>query len=115
MGANGGMGRSEEAINAVAKICQQAGAAAYPVICDIAKTKTIEAAVNEAVGKLGGLNYLINCVGISARHSRFIQKSPLSLVQCMGWDMLPSDLSFDFQSGSTTHNLEHRIIMMSSR
>lgn len=60
------MGRSEEAINAVAKTCRQAGAAAYPVICDIAKTETIEAAVNKAIGKLGGLNYLVNCAGISA-------------------------------------------------
>jgi len=60
------MGRNEEAINTVAKTCQQAGAAAYPVICDIAKTETNEAAVNEAIANLGGLNYLVNCAGISA-------------------------------------------------
>ena len=60
------MGRNEEAINAVTLTCQNSGAAAYPVICDIAQTETIEAAVNEAIGKLGGLNYLINCAGISA-------------------------------------------------
>jgi NADP-dependent 3-hydroxy acid dehydrogenase YdfG len=59
------MGRSEEAINAVSKTCQQAGAAAHPVICDIAKTETIEVAVNEAIGRLGGLNYLVNCAGVS--------------------------------------------------
>lgn len=60
------MGRNEDAINAVAETCRQAGAAAYPVICDIAKLETIEAAVNEAIAKLGGLNFLLNCAGISA-------------------------------------------------
>jgi len=60
------MGRNEEAISEVAKSCQQAGAAAYSVICDIANTETIEGAVNESIGKLGGLNYLVNCAGISA-------------------------------------------------
>lgn len=59
------MGRNEAAINAVAETCRNS-AAAHPVICDIAKTETIEAAVNEAIDKLGGLNYLVNCAGISA-------------------------------------------------
>lgn len=60
------MGRNEAAINAVAETCRNDTAASYPVICDISKIETIEAAVNEAIDKLGGLNYLVNCAGISA-------------------------------------------------
>lgn len=60
------MGRNEEAVNAVAEACRKLGAAAFPVICDISKTETIEAAVGGAIDKLGGLNYLVNCAGISA-------------------------------------------------
>ncbi|TNF87363.1 MAG: SDR family NAD(P)-dependent oxidoreductase, partial [Gammaproteobacteria bacterium] len=37
-----------------------------PITCDIAKTETIESAVNQAIDRLEGLNYLINCAGISA-------------------------------------------------
>ena len=61
------IGRNEAAINAVAASCREAGAAAHPVVCDIARTDTIEAAVYEAIDKLGGLNFLVNCAGISAR------------------------------------------------
>ena len=60
------MGRNEEAVNAVAEACHKNGAAAFPVICDISQIETIEAAVSEAIDKLGGLNYLVNCAGISA-------------------------------------------------
>lgn len=60
------MGRNAAAINAVATACQEAGKAAYPVICDISKTETIEVALDEAIDKLGGLNFLVNCAGISA-------------------------------------------------
>lgn len=61
------MGRNEGAINGVAASCRDAGAAAHPVICDIAKTDAIEAAVGQAIDKLGGLNYLVNCAGISVQ------------------------------------------------
>ncbi len=61
------MGRNEDAINAVAEGCRQTGAAAYPVICDIARIDTIEAAVNHGIEQLGGLDYLVNCAGISAQ------------------------------------------------
>jgi NADP-dependent 3-hydroxy acid dehydrogenase YdfG len=59
------MGRNEEAVNAVAEACRKNGAAAFPVTCDISRIETIEAAVSEAIDKLGGLNYLVNCAGIS--------------------------------------------------
>ncbi len=61
------MGRNPEAINAVAERCRQAGAAAHTVNCDIEQIDTIEAAVKTAIEQLGGLNYLVNCAGISAQ------------------------------------------------
>ncbi len=60
------MGRNEAAIEALAITCRQSGSAAFPVVCDISKIDTIEAAVKQTIDKLGGLNYLINCAGISA-------------------------------------------------
>ena len=60
------MGRNVEAVNAVAETCRKSGAAAFPVICDISRIETIEDAINEAIDKLDGLNYLVNCAGISA-------------------------------------------------
>ena len=61
------VGRNEKTINAIAKTCNDAGAKSIPLVCDIAQTNTIEATVNTAIEQLGGLNYLINCAGISAR------------------------------------------------
>lgn len=60
------MGRNQKAIGAVAQECRGLGGHAETVVCDIAKTDTIESAVGEAIDKLGGLNYLVNCAGISA-------------------------------------------------
>lgn len=60
------MGRNPEAIAAVAEGCRATGAAAHPVICDIARIDTIEAAVEDGIERLGGLNYLVNCAGMSA-------------------------------------------------
>lgn len=83
VGANGGMGRAvalalaqrgvelalmarnEDALDAISAECRKAGATVFPVHCDIAKTATIETAVKAAIEQLGGLNYLINCAGIS--------------------------------------------------
>jgi len=83
VGANGGMGkavaialahegielaligRNKPAITATAQTCTEAGTKAFPLVCDIAKTETIEGTVAEAIAVLGGLNYLINCAGIS--------------------------------------------------
>ncbi|UCH39056.1 MAG: SDR family NAD(P)-dependent oxidoreductase [Gammaproteobacteria bacterium] len=60
------MGRNSSAIESVAADCRQASTNAYPITCDIARTETIESAVNQAIDRLEGLNYLINCAGISA-------------------------------------------------
>jgi NADP-dependent 3-hydroxy acid dehydrogenase YdfG len=83
VGANGGMGkavalalaqqgielaligRNEQAITALAQACTEAGTKAFPLVCDIARTATIESVVADAIAGLGGLNYLINCAGIS--------------------------------------------------
>jgi NADP-dependent 3-hydroxy acid dehydrogenase YdfG len=59
------VGRNEEAIIALAKTCTQAGVKTLPLVCDIADTSTIESTVAAAIEGLGGLNYLINCAGIS--------------------------------------------------
>ncbi len=60
------MGRNRDALAAVAEGCRGAGAAAHPVYCDIAALDSIEAAVEASIDALGGLNYLVNCAGISA-------------------------------------------------
>ena len=83
VGANGGMGnavalalakqgielaligRNGPAITEVAQACTEVGAKAFPLVSDIAKTETIESTVADAIAGLGGLNYLINCAGIS--------------------------------------------------
>jgi len=59
------VGRNEQAITTLAQACTEAGSRAFAVVCDIADTATIEAAVAESIAELGGLNYLINCAGIS--------------------------------------------------
>ena len=59
------VGRNQSSLSAVAQRCAAAGAAAYPMVCDIARVETIEAMVTSAIEQLGGLNYLVNCAGIS--------------------------------------------------
>lgn len=59
------IGRNKETLTATAGKCIAAGANAFPIVCDISKISTIEAAVSEAIEKLGGLNYFINCAGVS--------------------------------------------------
>jgi len=60
------VGRNEVALNAVAQTCIEAGAKSFPLYCDISQISTIESTVEKAIEQLGGLNYLINCAGISA-------------------------------------------------
>jgi len=60
------VGRNEAALNAIAQTCIEAGADSFPLYCDISQISTIESTVDKAIGQLGGLNYLINCAGISA-------------------------------------------------
>ena len=59
------LGRDRQALDDIAGQCREVGATVIVVVCDIAQIETIEAAVNEAIGGLGGLNYLVNCAGIS--------------------------------------------------
>ena len=63
------IGRNPEKLEQITRTSIEAGGSAFPVTCDIAQTATIEAAVNEAINKLDGLNYLINCAGASI-HSK---------------------------------------------
>jgi len=89
IGANGGMGsaiaielarngidlalvgRNEVAITTIAENCIQAGSKAIPLVCDISKTDTIKSTVYKAIEQLEGLNYLINCAGISASNKLY--------------------------------------------
>ena len=61
------VGRNEAELNTVAQSCVESGADSFPLYCDISQIRTIETTVNKAIGRLGGLNYLINCAGISAK------------------------------------------------
>jgi NADP-dependent 3-hydroxy acid dehydrogenase YdfG len=45
----------------------QDGAEAFPLVCDISKVDKIQFTAQEAIDRLDGLNYLVNCAGISAR------------------------------------------------
>ena len=59
------LGRNEAMLERVANNCRAAGTEAIAVGCDIADLARIEAVVEDTVRKLGGLNYLVNCAGIS--------------------------------------------------
>ena len=62
------IGRNVEKLTENARACIDAGEYAFPVVCDISKIATIESAVTEAISKLGGLNFLINCAGTSMQN-----------------------------------------------
>jgi NADP-dependent 3-hydroxy acid dehydrogenase YdfG len=61
------MGRSREKLTETADACTEAGTPAIPIVCDIAQAATIEDAVGQAIDGLNGLNFLVNCAGISRR------------------------------------------------
>ena len=61
------VGRNKAALGSIASTCNEAGARSFPLTCDITQADRIESTVNTAIDQLGGLNYLINCAGISAR------------------------------------------------
>jgi len=63
------MGRDSDRLTELARICAEAGTAAFPVNCDIARTETIGPAVKDAIDHLGGLNVLVNCAGHHQRSS----------------------------------------------
>ena len=57
------IGRNAEALAETANACAKAGAQAVSIVCDISQTATLEGVATDAIRKLGGLNYLINCAG----------------------------------------------------
>jgi NADP-dependent 3-hydroxy acid dehydrogenase YdfG len=61
------MGRDGEKLARVVADCADAGATAIPLVCDIARLDSLETIVGEALEQLGGLNFLINCAGVSAQ------------------------------------------------
>ena len=63
------LGRDAQAVDDIARQCRNSGAQVHEVICDIARTNSIEVAVKQAIEGLGGLNYLVNCAGISPDES----------------------------------------------
>ena len=69
------VGRNPEKLTDTAKACIDAGGNVFPVVCDISRTATIKDSVAEAIDKLGGLNYLINCAGKSM-HGKLHEADP---------------------------------------
>ena len=70
------VGRNEAGIKKVARNCSITGTRSIPLVCDITRVKTIAQTVDTAIEKLGGLNFLINCAGVSA--SEKLHESDLS-------------------------------------
>jgi NADP-dependent 3-hydroxy acid dehydrogenase YdfG len=60
------VGRNQAAIEKIADTCKDTDTRSLPLVCDITEPDNIETTVNTAIEQLGGLNYLINCAGISA-------------------------------------------------
>ncbi len=60
------VGRNKAALDGIASTCNEAGGRSFPLTCDITQADRIEFTVNTAIEQLGGLNFLINCAGISA-------------------------------------------------
>ena len=61
------LGRDAAKVNDIQTDCLDEGTEAHSIICDISQSDSIRKAVRESIEKLGGLNYLINCAGISKR------------------------------------------------
>lgn len=58
------IGRDKIRTTKAAETCTKAGTAAIPIICDISRIDDLEAMARQAISKLGGLNYLVNCSGV---------------------------------------------------
>jgi NADP-dependent 3-hydroxy acid dehydrogenase YdfG len=58
------VGRTGSTLKKVAKSCEDLGTKALTVEFDISELGSIETMVQNTVGELGGLNYLISCAGI---------------------------------------------------
>ena len=61
------VGRNEEKLAEIAGKCNEVGDLAFPMIFDISDFQSIQGMINDAIGKLGGLNYLINFAGVHKR------------------------------------------------
>ena len=61
------VGRDAAKLESVAESCRSSAVAVHSVVCDLAASESIKPAVQQAIDKLGGLNYLVNCAGISRR------------------------------------------------
>lgn len=59
------LGRDQARLDETALACNDAGQPAYPIVCNLEETDTIETAVRDAVGQLGSLHILINSGGAS--------------------------------------------------
>lgn len=64
---------------ALEAVCRELGAAAFPVVCDVADPVAVNLAVARAVEWLGGLDALVNSVGIDAY-------SPLDQLSDVSWE-----------------------------
>lgn len=60
-------GKNRERLAETADACSEAGTPGIPIVCDLARTETIEDAVGRAIDGLDGLNFLINCAGVYER------------------------------------------------
>ncbi|MDB5999201.1 MAG: short-chain dehydrogenase, partial [Rhizobacter sp.] len=52
---------------ALSTACQALGAAALPVLCDVADPAAVTAAVEQAARALGGIDAVVNSAGIDSR------------------------------------------------
>ncbi len=59
------LGRNAAMLDEVTADCRESDVDVLSVVCDISKIDEIERTVKNTISRLGGLNYLINCAGIS--------------------------------------------------
>ena len=57
------MGRDPDRLEGVARAISEGAERPVAVACDLSDTTAIARAVPEAIGRLGGLNFVINCAG----------------------------------------------------
>ena len=60
------IGRDQSRLDETVRACADAGHPAHPVICSLDRVDTIEGAVQDAIGRLGGLHILVNSGGVHA-------------------------------------------------
>ena len=84
---------------ALEAVCRELGDAAFPIVCNVADPGAVNSAVARAVEWLGGLDALVNSVGIDAY-------SPLEQL---------SDVSWERSSGLKPLKTPHRLLRRQSR